>query len=199
MTTANKSTQLQKDANTPQRIVIAIIFPIVALLLAFGIMYYLDDEGIVALNFRPDVNPSDLGESWFWWALTFAVIGTLEFLWFRERSAVQAESGRTISRAPSEVADGNVPSATAIAVCSTIGWMCFVIAWIILYSGGGWGNHTIIRTLRYQNCGFALGALLGSNIASIVTLVMGITIWRHMAGFVLGLAASATMLMSFFF
>ena len=81
----NRFTQLQNSVNTSQRIVVAVIVPIVAYLAAYGIMNFLCNNSDIPRIFRAD--PSDIGESWLGWALIFLAVGAFEFFWFRDHSA----------------------------------------------------------------------------------------------------------------
>ena len=85
MKLTNILAQLQNKANTSQRIVVAVIVPIVAYLAAYGIMNFLSNNSDVPRLFRAD--PGDIGESWLVWTLILVAVGAFEFFWFRDHSA----------------------------------------------------------------------------------------------------------------
>ncbi|HUT03527.1 MAG TPA: hypothetical protein VM163_06520 [bacterium] len=64
-------------SSSAQRVVIAVVVPIVIFLLAFGIM--------------PDANldPENLEESWLGWAIAVAAVGIFEFIWLGDRGGVK--------------------------------------------------------------------------------------------------------------
>lgn len=75
--------QLYRKPNTAQHIVVAVLVPIVIFIVSFGVMYYINDDGIG--DWWPDLDPLRLGESWLGWMITFIVIGVFELIWLKDR------------------------------------------------------------------------------------------------------------------
>ncbi|MFC1764861.1 hypothetical protein ACFL6U_22665 [Planctomycetota bacterium] len=69
-----------------QRIVIAVIVPIVVILLGWGLMSFIDshDSGQLSnsdYDWGWSFDPTDLNDSWWGWLLVFTAIGIFEYLW----------------------------------------------------------------------------------------------------------------------
>lgn len=184
----DKISELQQKANTPQRITIAIITPLILLVFGYGV--------IDMLISSYDSPLEDFDETWWMWGVVLLLIGGFEFFWFRDPTSRQ----RTTSSATSPFGEREVkqPSATAVTICSIIGWICIVIAWMALYSGGDWGDHDILDAIKYGNIGYALGAFTGACIIPGITLASGLVIRRHGAGVALIVAGAITIIASFF-
>ena len=72
--------QIEKSSNPIQRMIIAIVAPIVILLLGYGRINILD------------VSPDDFDDSWWLWLIIILCIGFFEYSWFRNRDDEKAQS-----------------------------------------------------------------------------------------------------------
>ncbi|MBT4296673.1 MAG: hypothetical protein HOD43_12810 [Candidatus Marinimicrobia bacterium] len=72
--------QIEKSSNPIQRMIIAIVAPIVILLLGYGLINILD------------VSPDDFDDSWWLWLIIILCIGFFEYSWFRNRDDEKAQS-----------------------------------------------------------------------------------------------------------
>jgi len=77
----NSVDQIDKTSNPIQRIIVAIVAPIVIVLLGYGLMNILDNNGPL----RRHVSPDELDESWWLWLIIITCVGIFEYTWFRNR------------------------------------------------------------------------------------------------------------------
>ena len=86
--------------NTQQRIVVAVVVPILLFFLGYGLMTIIDSSHYYAwslgktLGWGWDFTPTDIGESWWGWLIVFLALGTFEFIWFRNPHRKTTEGGR---------------------------------------------------------------------------------------------------------
>ncbi len=74
-------TSIHRPVNTSQRIIVAVIVPLVLLVVAYGVI----DEiafGQYIMRGNPSLL-SDFHETWWMWAITFALLGVFEFFWLK--------------------------------------------------------------------------------------------------------------------
>jgi len=69
-----------RESNTIQKVVVAVIAPIVIFVLSYGLMHMINES-----RHNSDFTPSDLGETWWAWIIVFCAIGTFEYCWFGNR------------------------------------------------------------------------------------------------------------------
>jgi len=81
MSSKERVQNLERSSNPHQRIVIGIVAPIVMIFLGYGVMTIIDSNRHELWRF----DPSELGESWWGWAVVFGAIGVLEWRLFASR------------------------------------------------------------------------------------------------------------------
>ena len=79
----DKLKEIDRRLNPIQRIVVAVVIPIVVILIGWGVMtnIVIDGGGV----FRIMMNPINLSDSWWTWLIVISVIGVFEYFWFRNR------------------------------------------------------------------------------------------------------------------
>lgn len=93
MTVQGQIKKVDSESNIIQRIVVAIIAPVVFFFLGYGIMTIINSTihrggggGFGRQNeWGWKFSPTDFSESWWGWIIVFCVIGTFEYFWFRNR------------------------------------------------------------------------------------------------------------------
>jgi hypothetical protein len=176
---------LQSTVNSPQRIIIASVVPILSLVVGYGIMSMLD--------FYP---LDEFDETWWMWGIVLLLIGGFEYFWFSDHSVATQDDKQGDTQADKK--EPKSPSGTAIGFCSVIGCICFILSWAGMYAGGDWGDQDILYYIDRGRLGEALGTLVGASIFTIVTLIAGIIIRRHKAGMTLIVASIITIISAFF-
>ncbi len=184
---ANSGGMSQK-VNAPQRLIIAIIAPLLLLVLGYGI--------IDMLISSYDSPLEDFDETWWMWGLVLLLIGGFEYYWFSDRSAnTTNDDGHNNEHINNT--ESTSPSGTAVTICSIIGWICFIFSWVGMYSGGEWGDQDILHYIDYRFAR-AMGMWMGASIFTIIALIMGIIIRKHEAGISLIVASLVTLIATFF-
>ena len=76
--------RIQRSANTPQRIIVAIVAPVLILSISYGIIDAV--AGAICSGYGYYDHPlEDFDKTWWMWAVAIAVVGAFEVFWFRTR------------------------------------------------------------------------------------------------------------------
>lgn len=78
--------KLHKSTNTPQRVIVALAVPILAILIGYGAIHLIANamRGGYWLH---DCTPLALIHTWWMWAIVLGIVGVFEFFWFRTRQS----------------------------------------------------------------------------------------------------------------
>ncbi len=88
MTDSNKIERIQRNVNLPQKILVAIIAPLIGLVVAYGLIDLIANEILPYRVYNGySSSPLDLQATWWMWAIALALLGVFEFFWLKTPSA----------------------------------------------------------------------------------------------------------------